>query len=142
MKSKVFKSVILIALVCLSMGAFAQANDARVPEPEYDYVNITFGNMGNLSTNGTISVKWLHNDNPSYWRYCTFPYNYQNCQGTHQYNDFSEWVTRNYLDVVVTVSLGTLSTAVSATKHWDGTLNFIFTASDFVHSQGPGASTE
>ena len=137
MKSKALKSVILIALVCLSMGAFAQSNSTKV-EPEYDYVNITFTNMQELAyVQGNILVKWFHTpnlNNPTGWLNTrNFPYQ---GEGRFTYSDYPNWNPRDYSVIKIFV---TLTGGYWAIKNWDGvSLNFVFTRADFCN----GAYTE
>ena len=138
MNTLIKKAIFVMAIMISASMALGQQTKL---EPEFDYVNISFQNMGDLTNlPGTVTVKWQHNAtlwDPIRWNIRSFPY-----AGSGEYSDYPNWNPRNYLDIIVIVSLGSPYTSVSATKHWDGvSLNFVFTAIDFASGPGPGPGT-
>ena len=127
----ILKSALLGIVIMFSVNfVFGQSQDTNIgTEPTYDHMYITFANMGNLPTTGSVTITWYHNINqyhPSPWSN-TKTFNYQG-EGDPFYSDHPNYNPLNWIGFTVKVVLG----HYTATKSWSGDNNHVtFTQDDF-----------
>jgi ABC-type transport system involved in multi-copper enzyme maturation permease subunit len=130
--------IIIVALIMSATVAFGQSNDNLNSLPEYDYVYITFTNMGNLPATGNIHVQWEHPYDSYAWgvpapRWSVADFQYTdavNNTGSNKYDSQNFWL-HDWIKIIVTVSFSDGTTVIKM-KMCPNCDHFYFDGNDFV----------